>query len=112
MATINLDTEKLALDFRPLPKDKSILSLRTPIHINGTLRNPTVRPELGKLAARGVGAVALGTLLTPAASLLALIENGPGKDSDCGRLISQAQSKGEGPNQPAHAASPAASKSR
>lgn len=100
--TIDLNTEKLTLNFRPLPKDASILSLRTPINIGGTLGSPTIRPELGKLAARGAGAVVLGALLTPAASLLALVENGPGKDSDCGRLITQAQNKGEGPTQPTH----------
>ena len=38
-------------------------------------------------AARTGAAVLLGTLLTPLAAIIPLIETGPGKDSDCGELI-------------------------
>jgi hypothetical protein len=49
--------------------------------------------EAGPLAARTAGAVALGVLLTPLASILALIEPGLEKNSDCGKLLQEANPK-------------------
>jgi hypothetical protein len=68
---------------RPRPKDRSILSFRTPLQIGGTFKDPSFRPDLKKLGLRGAVALALGTIAPPAA-LLATIELGPGQDSDCG----------------------------
>lgn len=84
--TIDLRDEALALTIKPQPKTKSILSLRSPIYVNGTLRHPAVGLNKGALAARLGSAVGLG-ILNPAAALVPLIETGPGKDSDCGQLL-------------------------
>ncbi|MET1023565.1 MAG: AsmA family protein [Pseudoxanthomonas sp.] len=81
--SINLKDESLALTLRPRPKDRSILSFRTPLQIGGTFKDPSFRPDLKKLGLRGAVALALGTIAPPAA-LLATIELGPGQDSDCG----------------------------
>lgn len=80
---IDLDKEALNLELRPRPKDHTILSFRTPLEIGGTFKAPSFRPNLGKLGLRGAIALALGTIAPPAA-LLATIDLGGGKDSDCG----------------------------
>ena len=87
--TINLKTEEMDLKLKPQPKDRGIGSLRTPLHIKGTFGEPDVGPDMGKLAARGAGALAMG-ILNPLLAILPLLEEGKGKDSNCGALIAQA----------------------
>jgi uncharacterized protein involved in outer membrane biogenesis len=87
-----LGAEKLELKLKPLPKDASILSFRSPIHIQGTFEDPAVRPDK-KLFLRAGAAVALG-FVTPLAALIPLIETGPGEDSNCAQLIAEAKSAG------------------
>jgi uncharacterized protein involved in outer membrane biogenesis len=91
---LDLGAEKVHLKLKPLPKDASILSLRSPIHIEGTFEDPEVRPD-SKLFLRAGAAVALG-LVNPLAALLPLIETGPGQDSNCGQLIAEATGKAPG----------------
>ncbi|KQR13456.1 MULTISPECIES: AsmA family protein [Xanthomonas] len=81
--SISLKNETLDLLLRPRPKDRSILSLRSPLRIAGTFKDPSFRPDFKALGLRGAIAVALATIAPPAA-LLATFEPGPGKDSDCG----------------------------
>ena len=80
---IDLGQETLDLELRPRPKDRSILSLRSPLVLDGTFKEPSFRPDMARLGLRGALALALGTIAPPAA-LLATIETGPGKDADCG----------------------------
>lgn len=80
---INLRKEALDLRLNPQPKDKSPLTLRTPLKIGGSFKDPSFRPEILPLAAR-VGAAAALYSLAPPAALLALIETGPGESIDCG----------------------------
>jgi uncharacterized protein involved in outer membrane biogenesis len=91
--SISLKDERLDLETKPYPKDPSPLALRTPLNIKGPFKDPSIRPQAGPLAARVAGAVALGAIAPPLA-LLALIETGPGKDTDCGRMLAQAKAKG------------------
>ena len=81
--SIDLGDETLDLELRPRPKDRSILSLRSPLVIDGTFADPGFRPDMGRLGVRGAIALALGSIAPPAA-LLATIETGPGEDSGCG----------------------------
>ncbi len=85
--SINLKNESIHLTLRPLPKDVSFLSVRSPLFAGGTFKNPTFAPDMKRIAARSGAAILLGTLLTPLAALIPLIETGPGKDSDCGELL-------------------------
>ena len=84
---INLKNESINLTLKPLPKNASFLSVRSPLFVRGTFKNPKFKPDMERIAARTGAAVALGALLTPLAAILPLIETGPGKDSDCGELI-------------------------
>jgi uncharacterized protein involved in outer membrane biogenesis len=78
----DFDGEKLALELRPEPKDFSPVSLRGPLHVGGTFKDPTFRPEAKSLLGRAAVAAALYAIAPPAA-LLAFIETGPGESVDC-----------------------------
>lgn len=89
--TINLESEEMKLHLVPKPKDATIATLRTPLRIEGTLKQPDFVLEKGGLLAKGAGIAGLSILLTPLAGWLALIETGLGKDSNCTALIQQMQ---------------------
>ena len=79
---INLANETLDILLKPEPKDKSILSLRSPLKIAGTFAAPTAGPDKAALGVRAGLAIALG-VVNPFLALLATIEPGPGQDADC-----------------------------
>lgn len=81
--TISLKDETFDLVIRPRPKDRSLLSLRTPLTVTGTFKQPSFKPNTALLGLRGALAIALGTI-TPPAALLATLELGPGEDASCG----------------------------
>ncbi|MEH6422475.1 AsmA family protein, partial [Pseudomonas sp. CGJS7] len=80
--TIDLRQEKLDMVVRARPKDRSLLSLRAPLIVTGTFKQPNARPDYKRLGLRGAAALALGAIAPPAA-LLATLELGPGKDAGC-----------------------------
>ena len=87
---ISLAEETIKMKLSPQPKHFSMISLRTPVHISGTFKKPMVYP--GKMLAIRVGAAALlGVFATPLASLIPLIEMGPGEDNNCRALIASAR---------------------
>ncbi len=88
---VNLKTEEMNLRIDPEPKDRSIASLNSPIHVRGTFSKPAVSPD-AKMVARGVGAIVMG-VLNPLLAVIPLINEGPGKDSPCGQLIAGALAK-------------------
>lgn len=115
---VDMGKEELDLTVHPMPKDWSPLSLRSPLHLRGTFKEPKVRPD-SQLAIKGGVAAALGALINPLAALLPLIETGPGKNADCDSLVAAAErtaddaaSKGPKPTADAPpAVAPAAKKS-
>jgi AsmA family protein len=70
--TINFASEQLDMNVTPHTKGMRIFSLRSPLYVKGTLKNPDVGVHAGPLLLRGGGALALGVLAPPAA-LLALV---------------------------------------
>jgi uncharacterized protein involved in outer membrane biogenesis len=89
--SINLKNEQMDIKLKPQPKDRGIGSLRTPLYIRGTFSEPDIGPDMGKLAARGGGAILMG-IINPLLAILPLMEEGRGKDSPCAQLIAQATS--------------------
>jgi uncharacterized protein involved in outer membrane biogenesis len=85
----NLKDESLNLRISAHPKDTSPVALRTPITIKGYFAKPSIGVDKGPLVAKAGAAVALGALLTPLASILAFIDPGLAKDSDCNALLQQ-----------------------
>jgi AsmA family protein len=96
---INLKDETLDLSLQGKPKKARMLRLRTPITLRGTLLQPKIGVNPGKLAAQTGGAVALGALLTPVAALLAFVDGGLAKDANCSALIADAKQDTDLPKQ-------------
>ena len=86
---ISLANETLDVTLKPEPKDKSILSLRSPLKIGGTFAAPSAGVDKVALAGRAGLAIALGAI-NPLLALLATVETGPGQDADCSRALSVA----------------------
>src|SRR5690606_21984494 len=80
---VDLEAETLDIELRPRPKDRSILALRSPLHLGGTFAAPSFRPDFARLGLRGAVALALGSIAPPAA-LLATRCLGRCEAGDCG----------------------------
>jgi uncharacterized protein involved in outer membrane biogenesis len=87
---INLNSEALHLAIRGNPKKLRLTRIRAPITVKGTLEHPSIGVDPGKLAELGAVAVALGTLLTPLASILAFVDPGLAKNKDCAASLAEA----------------------
>jgi len=74
---VSLADETLDLRVVAKPKDFSLLTLRAPVRVQGTLAAPRVALEGKALGGKALAAIALGAL-TPPAALLAFID--PGED--------------------------------
>lgn len=87
--TANFATEQLDLDITPQSKGVRIFSLRSPLYVQGTFKNPKAGVHVLPLAARGAGMVALGVAVAPAAALLALVAPSKQDDNQCAALLQQ-----------------------
>ena len=87
--TINLKTEQLDFTMHPHSKGLRILSLRSPLYLRGTLKNPKAGVQKGPLLARAAGAAALGVVAAPLAALAAMIAPNHDQDNQCATLIAQ-----------------------
>ncbi len=94
--SINFASEKLDLDVQPHTKGFRVFSLRSPLYVKGTLKNPNVGVQKGPLLIRGAGAIALGAVAAPVA-LLALIAPSHDNDTDntCRTVLQQLRSSGK-----------------
>ncbi|MGZ5780064.1 MAG: AsmA family protein, partial [Burkholderiaceae bacterium] len=90
---INLASEALHLTIYPKSKGVRILSLRSPLYIQGTFKKPDVGVNKTVVGLKAGAAVALGTVATPLAALLALTQPSPAKDSPCGILLPEVNRK-------------------
>ncbi len=87
---IDLGKEKLNLTLNQKTKSTSPVALRSPIYIRGSFAKPDVGVDKTRMAARAIGAIALG-IASPVLALIPLIDAGPGKDSDCRQLVRDAR---------------------
>ena len=88
---ISLARETLDLDIRPRSKGLRLFSLRSPLYVKGTFKNPDVGVNKTAVALRAGAAVVLSTVAAPLAGLAALIHAGPDQDSPCGSLLAEAR---------------------
>ncbi|MNN54102.1 hypothetical protein D3C81_1688970 [compost metagenome] len=85
---IDLRSERLALTIHPDSKGLRIFSLRSPLYVGGTMKKPTVSPDIGVLALRAGGALSLALLAPVATAVLPLVDLSPGGDSNkCAALL-------------------------
>jgi AsmA protein len=89
--SVDLGQETLDLTLNQKTKITSPVALRSPIYIRGNFAKPVVQVDTTRIATRALGALALG-VVNPLLALMPLIDAGPGKDSECGRLIQEATS--------------------
>lgn len=93
----NFASERLNFDITPATKGLRIFSLRSPLYVRGTFKDPDAGVRATPLALRGAGLVALGVVVAPAAGLLALVAPSEGdKTSQCAPLLRQMQQGGKG----------------
>lgn len=94
--TVNMKNEKLDLTIDPNTKGFRIFSLRSPLYVGGTFKNPSPGVKAGPLTLRAAGAVVLGTVAAPAAALLALVAPGEKAEPNrCQVVLSQLRSSGK-----------------
>ncbi|TCS33782.1 hypothetical protein EDC30_11572 [Paucimonas lemoignei] len=94
---INLASEEMGLTIRPDSKGVRLISLRSPLYVRGTFKKPDVGIDKGVVALKAGAATVLGTVASPLAALLALINPGPDKESPCASLLAEAQKKPQAP---------------
>jgi len=94
---VNLATEELDLDIDPENKSLRIFTLRTPLYVRGTFKDPDVGVHEGPIAARAGAAVALGVIATPLAALLPLLNLGTDDSNECAPLMKEATQDTEAP---------------
>ncbi len=112
---LNLKDETLALVATSRPKDFSPLSLRTPITLRGTLAQPRIGLEGGKLVGKVGIAAALGAAIGPFAALIPLIDFGQKEEGDAcasAPTVPAAPAAPTPPRAKAPAATPAAAAGR
>ncbi|WP_151632351.1 AsmA family protein [Noviherbaspirillum aerium] len=85
--SIDLGREKVALTVYPESKGWKLVSLRSPIHVDGNFRKREMTVDRGALALKAGTAVALGLLGPVAAALIPLVHVGPEEGSDCAGLL-------------------------
>jgi uncharacterized protein involved in outer membrane biogenesis len=78
--TVNLDNERLDVTLTAHPKDLSLLSARTPLHLGGTFSDPEPGLQTGNMAVQLASSAALAALATPIAALLPLLDLGTGAE--------------------------------
>jgi uncharacterized protein involved in outer membrane biogenesis len=89
---VNFVDESLHLRLVSQSKGFSLVSLRGPILVTGTLIKPKVKPDTTKVATRGAAAVGLAVVTVGVAGLIPLLDFGDNKDSNCAALMNQAKS--------------------
>jgi hypothetical protein len=90
----NFKTEALDFDIVPKSKGMRIVSLRSPLYVHGTFKNPSPGVHATPLVLRGAGLVALGVAVAPVAGVLALIAPSGGQADQCAPLLQQLKAKG------------------
>ncbi|WP_179404614.1 AsmA family protein [Burkholderia guangdongensis] len=88
--TVSLRDESMNLKVHPHTKGFRIFSLRSPLYVKGTFKNPDVGVDAGALALRAGAMIGLG-LINPFAALIPLIAPSNTKDVPCAQLFAQAQ---------------------
>jgi len=88
----NIDFKNEAINLRldSDPKDTSLISLRGPIDVTGTFKQPNAKPDMKNVSGRVAVSAALGAIAGPLA-FIPLIEVGHEKNTDCEGLMQKAR---------------------
>ena len=91
--TVSLVDERLALKVIAKPKDRSPLTLRTPVKLEGSFEQPHVSLEAKPLERKLAAAAALA-LINPLAAIIPLIDLGDPQANACQRTLQQLRGEG------------------
>jgi uncharacterized protein involved in outer membrane biogenesis len=83
---IDMKTEQMDLGIHPHTKGFRVFSLRSPLYVKGTFKDPHVGVNAGALAVRGGAVVGLG-LINPFAALIPLIAPSNNKPLPCTQML-------------------------
>ncbi|WP_374358955.1 AsmA family protein [Pseudoduganella danionis] len=83
---VSLRNEQLNLTLRPEAKGVRIISLRAPIYLRGSFKQPDISIDKKVLALRAGGALALA-VVAPVTAILPLMTSGSSDDADCAALL-------------------------
>ena len=89
----NFADETLDLRLVAKPKGASLVSLRGPINVSGTFAQPSVMPDMKRLAARGAAARRSASVAHAAPAVVPFIQLGGAQDVQCGPLLQSAKQK-------------------
>lgn len=90
---IDLAQEKLDLTIKPDTKTLRVISLQAPLYVTGSFKSPKVNVDKGVLALKTGAAVALAVLAPVLTAVIPLVSIGPGKNSDCEKLLRDVHKK-------------------
>jgi AsmA family protein len=85
---IDLRDESMDMKVHPHTKGFRVFSLRSPLYVKGTFKNPHVGVDAAALALRGGAMVGLG-IINPFAALIPLIAPSNNKPLPCNQLFAQ-----------------------
>ncbi|RKE35867.1 hypothetical protein B0G76_1996 [Paraburkholderia sp. BL23I1N1] len=85
---VNLRDESMDLGVHPHTKGFRVFSLRSPLYVKGTFKDPHVGVNATALALRGGAVIGLG-LINPFAALIPLLAPSNNKPLPCGQLLAQ-----------------------
>lgn len=88
---VNLRDESMDLGIHPHTKGFRVFSLRSPLYVKGTFKDPHVGVDAAALALRGGAAVGLG-LINPFAALIPLLAPSNNKALPCDQLLANVRS--------------------
>ena len=91
---ILLGEERLDLRLKAHPRDASVLTASTPVHIHGPLSDPQIEVISDELIGKGLAALGLGVVLPVVGAVIPFIESGDGVPSNCNKLLEEASSPG------------------
>lgn len=83
---IDMKTEEMNLGIHPHTKGFRVFSLRSPLYVKGTFKDPHVGVSAGPLAARTAAAIGLG-LINPFAALIPLLAPSNNQPLPCNQML-------------------------
>lgn len=91
--SLDFSQERFDLVARGRGKSPSLLTLKSPVVLQGPLKKPSVHPKAGPIVAQAGIAAALAAAAPPLA-IVPFLDAGRAKDADCDRMLADAKSEG------------------
>jgi uncharacterized protein involved in outer membrane biogenesis len=96
---VNLGKESMDIAIHPENKRFRLLSLRSPVYVQGNFDDPQIGVNKSSIATQATGALVLGLAAPVATALLPLINPGDEeKDNSCYRLLQEAKAEPKAPS--------------